>query len=54
MEEQAKSDAERWDSTLESLDLLFAKFEDIKKNQHKVEMKVDMYNKVLELMIKDQ
>jgi hypothetical protein len=54
MEEHAKSNAERWDSTLESLDLLFAKVEEIERNQHKVEMKVDMSNKVVGRMIKDQ
>jgi exosome complex RNA-binding protein Rrp4 len=47
MEEQAKSDTDKWDSALESLDLLFAKVEEIERNQHKVEMKVKSTEKIV-------
>jgi hypothetical protein len=34
MEEQAKLDEDQWNLVTDSLDLLFAKAEDIERNQH--------------------
>jgi chromosome segregation ATPase len=53
-ETHSKQEATKWDEMMESIDLIFAKMTDMGNHQDKIEAKVDMSNKVMEQMIKDQ
>jgi hypothetical protein len=54
MDEQAKLDEDMWNSITDTLDLLFAKMEEIDRNQQRADVKFDMSAKVVEQMLKDQ
>jgi hypothetical protein len=54
MDEQAQVAEDRWTAIHDSLELLFSKVEEIDSNQHKVEGKFDVSNKIIEQMLKDQ
>lgn len=54
MEEKANRDEERWDSIVESVDLLFSKFEDLDRNQQKMEAQFGVSSQVISQMLKDQ
>jgi hypothetical protein len=50
MDEQAQVVEDRWTAIHDSLELLFSKVEEIDSNQHKVEGKFDVSNKIIEQM----
>jgi hypothetical protein len=54
MDEHAKLDEDRWNSITDNLDLLFAKVEEIDRNQHRGDVKFDMSAKVVEQLLKDE
>lgn len=45
---------ERWDTVMESLDLVFAKLGDLSKGQQKMEVQYEVNGQVISQMIKDQ
>ena len=45
---------ERWVQVNENFDLLFARVDSLGTNQNKLESKMDLGNKVMEQMLKDQ
>ena len=54
MGEAARHDDERWDEVSENFDLLFSKVELLNTNQTRLEVDVDLGNKVVEQMLNDQ
>lgn len=54
MDSLEKRVEERWDQVMASLDLLFAKVEEVEVNQQKTDTRVEMSTKVMEQMLKDQ
>ena len=54
MGEAAHRDDKRWDEVSENFDLLFSKVELLNTNQTRLEVHVDLGNKVIEQMLNDQ
>lgn len=50
----AEHEDERWDKVIESIDLLYAKMEVMDQQQQCVATQVDVGNKVMEQLLKDQ
>jgi len=45
---------ERWEQVNENFDLLFARVDSLGTNQNKLEAQMDLGNKVMEQMLRDQ
>jgi hypothetical protein len=54
MEETAKTDEARWDSVMDTVDLLFTKVKDLDTNEQRFKVKHDVSQKILEQLLKDQ
>ena len=54
MDEDALREDRRWDRVFENFDLLFSRVEVIGANQHRLEAQMNLGNKVMEQILKDQ
>ena len=54
MDEDALREDRRWDRVSENFDLLFSRVEVIGANQHRLEAQMNLGNKVMEQILKDQ
>jgi len=53
-DEAARREDARWDEVSENFDLLFSRVEVIDANQHRLEAQMNLGNKVMEQILKDQ
>lgn len=54
MDERAAEEDHRWNSVMESLDLLFARMGEVDRNQQQMEAKVDISSKTMHQLLGDQ